>query len=155
MEEFIYQASCFYNVLDVLPNLFLEVLVRFLLPKQSQPGQTWLQNRSKFNANYVQNRSWAVLGATLEKPSKNGSRALILWGALGAKLASLGAQDGATDGQVGGTWGPKRRRQGQNHRSKNWSFFRCLLKSIFFEFGWILGTKMEASWHQNRMENQC
>ena len=30
----------FYNVLDVLPNLFLEVLVGFLLPKQSQLGQT-------------------------------------------------------------------------------------------------------------------
>ena len=30
----------FYNVFDVLPNLFLEVLVGFLLPKQSQLGQT-------------------------------------------------------------------------------------------------------------------
>ena len=144
-----------YNVLDVLPNLFLEVLVRFLLPKQSQHGQTWPQNRSKFNEHFVQNRSWAVLGATLEKTSKNGSCALTFWGLLGAKLASLGAQDGATDGQVGGTWGPKWVKHNQNNRSKNRPCSWCLLKSTFWGFWWNVGAKMEACWHLNRAENRC
>ena len=45
-------------------------------------------------------------GAVLVKTSKNDSRDLIIGGLLGTKLAALGAQDGATDGQVGGTWGP-------------------------------------------------
>ena len=60
----------FYNVLDVLPNLFLEVLIEFLQPKQNQFGPTWLQNRSKFHEHLVQNRSWAVLGAKLQKCQK-------------------------------------------------------------------------------------
>ena len=42
---------------------------------------------------------------------------------MGAKLASLGAQDGATDGQVGGTWGPKWANMAKIADSKINSFF--------------------------------
>ena len=62
-------------------------------------------------------------GAVLAKIAKNGSRDLIPGGLLGAKLAALGSQDGATDGQVGGTWEPKRDQHGKNYRSEDVSFF--------------------------------
>ena len=42
---------------------------------------------------------------------------------MGAKLAALAAQDGATDGQVGGTWEPKWGQHGKNHQSEDGSFF--------------------------------
>ena len=77
-------------MLDMLPDLFLEVLVEFVLPKRRQIGPTWLPNRSKFQQLLVQNRSWAVLGATLEKKSK----------IIRKKMRLLG-------GQVGGSWGPR------------------------------------------------
>ena len=62
-------------------------------------------------------------GAVLAKIAKNGHAYLIPGCLLGAKLAALGAQDGATDGQVGGTWEPKRGQHGKNHRSEDGSFF--------------------------------
>ena len=62
-------------------------------------------------------------GAVLAKISKNGHAHLPPGGLLGAKLAALGAQDGATDGQVGGTWDPKWGQHGENHRSEDGSFF--------------------------------
>ena len=108
----------FYNVLDVLPNLFLEVLVEFLLPKQSQFGLTWLPNQSTFHETLVQPRSWAVPGATLETRSKIIKKYLTSGGLLGTKLAGLGAQDGVSDGQVGGTFGPKWSQHVQNNRSE-------------------------------------
>ena len=63
------------------------------------------------------------LGATFEKMTKNGCRDLTPGGLLGAKLAGLGAQDGASDGQVGGTWGLKWSQRGQNYRPENQSIF--------------------------------
>ena len=62
-------------------------------------------------------------GAVLAKITKNGHAHLIPGGLLGAKLAALGAQDGATDGQVGGTWEPKRGQHGKNHRPEDGSYF--------------------------------
>ena len=73
--------------------------------------------------NLIQNRSRAVLGAKFGKITKSDSWYLIPGGLLGAKLAALGAQDGATDGQVGGTWGPKRGQHGENSRYKNQLIF--------------------------------
>ena len=62
-------------------------------------------------------------GAVLAKITKNGHAYLIPGGLLGAKLAALGSQDGATGGQVGGTWEPNRGQHGKNSRSEDGSFF--------------------------------
>ena len=128
-------------MLDVLPDLFLEVLVELLLPKPNQFGPKLLQSRSdvhwkliqiwpKFHEHLVHNRSWAVLGAMSDTGSKNCSRDLTFWRLLEAKLAGLGAQDGGTDGQVGGTWKPKWGQHGENNRFKNRTCVWCLLGSI-------------------------
>ena len=68
-----------YHVLDVLANLFLEVLVEFLPPKQSQFGPTWLPNRSNVHEHLVQNRSWAVSRATLDTRSNIIKQRLTFW----------------------------------------------------------------------------
>ena len=87
-----------FNVLEVQVDVYCQNKTNF--------GPTWFPDRSKFHENLIQNQTWAVSGASLEKRSKNCPHALIVWSLLGAKLAGLGTQAGATDGQVGGTWGP-------------------------------------------------
>ena len=112
--------------------------IQNLIQNRFKFGLFSIQNRSKFCVNLVRNPSWGVLGAIFGKMTENASGALTIWGLLGAKLAGLGAQDGASDGQVGGTWGRKWSQHGQNDRPENRSFFWCLLKSFFWEFGWIM-----------------
>ena len=79
-------------------------------------GQILLQNRSKIHFFPHGPMGYTPSGAVLAKIAKNGSRDLIPGGLLGAKLAALGSQDGATDGQVGGTWEPKRGQHGKSYR---------------------------------------
>ena len=67
-------------------------------------------------------------------------------------MAGLGAQDGATDGQVGGTWGPKWVQHGQNKRSKNQPFF---LMALQIDVLWILADFGTQNGHQHRTENRC
>ena len=96
------------------------------------------QNRSKYVVKSIQIGSkitpksifsptgpWGTppSGAVLAQISKNAHAYLIPGGLLGTKLAAVGAQDGATDGQVGGTWDPKWGQHGKNHRSEDGSFF--------------------------------
>ena len=77
-------------------------------------SQSLLQNRSKIRFFPHGPMGYTPSGAVLAKMLKNGSRNLIPGRLLGPKLAALGAQDGASDGQVGASWGSKWRQDGQN-----------------------------------------
>ena len=76
---------------------------------------------------------------------------LFGWGLLEAKLAALGAQDGASDGQRGASWWSNWRQDSQKAALEIDGFLDTSLDRWFIWFWSTLGAKMPPSCHQNEI----
>ena len=119
------------------------------------------KNWLKINLGGVLGGSWGVLAAKTDQ-ERGGS---VFWDPLGAILAASWAVLAASWGRLGGLGGllgPSWARLGGRNRTpsrpnidpKIDQNFDAFGDRLFEGFWWILGSKMEASWVQNRSKNR-
>ena len=120
--------------------------------KPSKIDQKSTKNEPKISLGGVSGGPWGLLAAKIEKTRKKsqllGPLGAILgpsWGPLGAVLA-LGSPSWAVLGRLGAIW--SRLKIDVKIDQKINAFQDRFLK----RFWWILGGKMEASWHQNQLK---
>ena len=120
-----------------------------------------IKNWSKINLGGVPGGLWRLLAANTE----NGGWEPVFWDPLGAVLAASWAVLAASWGRLGGLGGllgPSWARLGGRNRTpsrpnidpKIDQNFDAFGDRLFGGFWWILGSKMEASWVQNRSKNR-
>ena len=92
--------------------------------------------------------SWGVLGAKTEQ----GHEVSVFWGHLGAVMGASWARLGAwiaVVGRLGAVWGRLRIDIKIDQK------IEAFRDRVLIRFCWILGRKMEASWHQIRNLSRC
>ena len=130
----------------------------YLVPKIHPKS---LKNYSKINLGGILAGSWGLSAAKTEKDRGES----VFWDRLGPVLAASWAVLAASWGRLGGLGGllgPSWARLGGRNRTpsrpnidpKNDQNFDAFGDRLFGRCWWIWGSKMEASWVQNRSKNR-